>query len=199
MHIAKPAAVVVAAVVAAALALAACGEISTAGAKRAAGVSTGAFSWLHPQPPPTGWTVVRIPTGSTLAYPASWKPQHGDPGTATAVLLRPDGAYLGYLNLTPLQGGETLSNWPSFRVDHNSNEGERAVRRLAAATGLRFLTGRGTCVEDAYTTTIGARFIEIACLVTGARTDFVIVGAAPPSRWTQAAPTLERAIEGVQT
>lgn len=180
------------------VALAACGS-SSRGAGQGGVSRGGSFSWLRPQRPPGDWKLVRIRNGAELAYPPTWRPQHGDPGTATAVLLRPDGAYLGYLNLTPQQGDETLADWSSFRPDHNRNEGDRAVTRLAAATGLRFPTGTGSCVKDAYTTDIGARFIEIACLVAGARADSVIVGAAPPDAWRRTSATLERAIASVQT
>jgi hypothetical protein len=177
------------AVAVAALALTGCGASQPAGA----------FAWLHPQPPPQGWTVARIHTGAELAYPPSWRPQHGDPGTATAALLTADGRFLGYLNLTPQQGGETMSNWASFRIGHNADDGDRSVQRLSAATGLRFRTGRGSCVKDSYVTEIGAHFIEIACLVSGSRAESVVVGAAPPDRWSQASAVIERAIEGVRT
>jgi hypothetical protein len=176
------------------LALAAVGLAGCGGASE-----SGAFSWLRPQAAPTDWKLRQIPSGAVLAYPPSWSVQHGDPGTATAALLGSDGRFLGYLNITPQQGDETLSNWSSFRVDHNRNEGDRAVRRLAAATGLRFLTGHGTCVKDAYTTQTGSRFVEIACLVAGARAESVIVGAAPPAGWATESPTIERAIAGVRT
>jgi hypothetical protein len=159
----------------------------------------GPFAWLHPQPPPNGWSVARIPSGAELAYPRSWRPQHGDPGTATAALVTAAGGYLGYLNLTPRQGPETLSNWASFRVEHNADEGDRSVRRLSAATGLHFRSGRGSCVKDSYATEIGARFIEVACLVAGPRGESVVVGAAPPGRWSQTSTVIERAIEGVGT
>lgn len=157
------------------------------------------FSWLHPQSPPTDWTVARITSGAEFAYPASWSRQRGDPGTATAALLTPGGGFLGYLNLTPRQGAETLADWASFRIEHNGDEGDRAVTRLASATGLRFLTGDGSCVKDSYTTQTGSRFIEIACLVAGTRAESVIVGAAPPDRWSRMLRILERAIEGVRT
>jgi hypothetical protein len=90
--------------------------------------------------------------------------------------------------------------------------GERAVVRelivghhelsdpeLAAATGLRFRSGRGSCVRDAYTTTTSAQFIEIACLVRGPRVASVIVGAAPPQTWTRMSPLIERAISALTT
>lgn len=176
------------------LALTAVGVAACGGASQ-----TGAFSGLRRQAAPTDWKVTRIRSGAVLAYPPSWRLQHGDPGTATAALLGSDGRFLGYLNITPRQGDETLSNWNSFRVDHNRDEGDRAVRRLAAATGLRFLTGRGSCVKDSYTTQTGSRFVEIACLVSGTQSDSVIVGAAPPSGWAHESSTIERAIAGVRT
>jgi hypothetical protein len=114
-------------------------------------------------------------------------------------LLSSDGRFLGYLNITPRQGDESLSNWSSFRVDHNQEEGDRAVTQLAAATGLHFLTGRGSCVKDSYTTRTGSRFVEIACLVAGARAQSVIVGAAPPSVWGRESGNIERAIAGLRT
>jgi hypothetical protein len=134
-----------------------------------------------------------------MAYPPNWRRQSGDAGTATAALLSAGGRYLGYLNLTPRQGGETLSNWDTFRIGHNAGEGDRAVRRLAAATGLRFLTGHGSCVQDSYTTTIDARYIEIACLVAGAHGQTVVVGAASADSWRSSGSVIERAIEGVRT
>jgi hypothetical protein len=134
-----------------------------------------------------------------LAYPPSWKPQHGDPGTATAALVGSGGRFLGYLNVTPRQGAETLANWASFRIEHNGDEGDRAIRRMAAATGLHFLGGHGSCVKDAYTTAARSRYIEIACLVSGTRTESVIVGAAPPADWAAESAAIERAIEGVRT
>ena len=168
-----------------ALALAGCGASQS-----------GAFAWLHPQPTPSEWKVAQIPSGAELAYPGSWQLQHGDAGTATAALLAGDGSFLGYLNLTPRQGAETLENWASFRTEHNSEEGDRSVRRLSSATGLRFRNGHGSCVKDSYATQIGAHFIEIACLVAGPHGETVVVGAAPPDRWSQGSSVLERAIEG---
>lgn len=157
------------------------------------------FAELHPQAPPGGWRVVTIPNGASMAYPPSWHPQHGDAGTATATLKSPDGRFLGYLNLTPRQGAESLSNWSSFRVDHNGEEGDVGIKRLAAATGVHFRSGRGSCIKDSYATRAGARYVEIACLVVGRRSADVIVGAAPPSQWSHEAASLERAIEAVRT
>lgn len=183
------------------LSLAGCGGSSSGTRSGGSSVSgpRGGFSWLHPQAPPAGWRVVRIPTGATMAYPPNWQRQHSDAGTATAVLRAPDGTYLGYVNLTPRQGEETLSDWASFRIEHNTEEGDRHVERLAAASGLHFLAGHGSCVMDAYTTQSGGRYTEVACLVTGRRADSVIVVAAPAARWASDSATLERAIEGVRS
>lgn len=175
--------------VVAAVGLAACGGTS----------QSSAFSGLHPQAAPADWKVSRIPSGAMLAYPPGWTTEHGDPGTATAALIGSDGRFIGYLNITPQQGDETLSNWRSFRLDHNREEGDRAVKLLAAQTGLHFLTGRGSCVKDSYTTESGSHFVEIACIVAGTRAKSVIVGAAPPSGWARESGTIERAIAGVRT
>ena len=160
---------------------------------------SGAFAWLHPQSPPSDWKVSQISSGAELAYPRSWHLQHGDKGTATAALVAADGTFLGYLNLTPRQGAETLANWASFRIAHNVDEGDRSVRRLAAAAGLHFRNGHGSCVKDSYTTEVGARFIEIACLVSGPHGESVVVAAAPPDQWTRGSTVLERAIEALTT
>lgn len=178
------------------LGLAGCGSSGTGGTGIRAGA---AFSWLHPQTPPAGWRVVTIPTGATMAYPPGWRRQRSDAGTATAVLRTAGGAYRAYVNLTPRQGAETLSDWASFRVEHNAEEGDRHVKRLSAATRLHFLTGNGSCVKDAYTTQTGAPYIELACLVAGRRTESVIVATAPPARWASESATLEREIEAIRT
>lgn len=157
------------------------------------------FAWLRPAAPPSGWTTVRISSGATLAYPPQWRRSVSDAGTATAELRDRRGGFLGYLNLTPRQGAETLANWSSFRITHNEAEGDRHVTRLAAAGGLRFRSGTGSCVRDSYLTKTGAHFIELACIVAGSRTTSVIVGAAPPQAWTSKAPQIERAISAFTT
>jgi hypothetical protein len=140
---------------------------------------------------------VRIPSGAVLAYPPSWRRVHGDPGTATVVLLGPSGLIVGYLNLTPRQGSETPGNWPRFRPLHNGEEGDTDVRILGTATGLKFRAGRGSCVEDSYATSTGARYIELACLVRADRTSSVVIGASRPSQWPQISPLLERSISAL--
>jgi hypothetical protein len=163
------------------------------------GHSGSGFGWLHPRPVPGDWRSVRISTGAVLSYPPAWRRIAGDRGTATAVLRGPHDQIVGYLNVTPRQGKETASNWGSFRTEHNAEEGDRRVVRLAVASGLRFRTGRVSCVRDSYATASGARYIELACLVSGGRGTSVIVGATPPQSWSQVAPSIERAISGFTT
>ena len=161
--------------------------------------AAGGFAWLRPNPVPAGWRLARIATGAVMPYPPGWKRVSGDAGTATAVLQDAHHDFLGYLNLTPRQGDETLTSWASFRVEHNVGEGDRAVRTLASATGLRFRSGRGSCVHDSYTTGSGARFVELACLVAGPNVTSVIVGAAPPREWVRMSPLIELAISAFTT
>lgn len=175
------------------------GVASVPGGGVASVPGAGAFAWLRPAPSPAGWRVARIASGAAMPYPPSWRPTRGDAGTATAVLLGSGRRFLGYLNITPRQGGEAPSTWGSFRVAHNADEGDREVRQLAAAQGLRFRTGHGSCVRDAYTTSTGVRFVELACLVAGPKAASVIVGAAPPEIWAKIAPSIELAISAMTT
>jgi hypothetical protein len=129
-----------------------------------------------------------------MAYPAGWQRIHSDPGTASAALRGPhSGLVVDYLNVTPQQGEETQQNWATFRPGHNREEGDSHVQVLAAAHGLRFRDGRGSCVIDRYRTP-RTSYQEIACLVRGPRSSNVIVAAALAARWAQDGPTLERAV-----
>jgi hypothetical protein len=186
---------VVAASIAASLGL--WGAAANGGAS--ANTQTPAFRWLEPQPAPHGWKLARLPSGNaTFAYPRTWRPIRTDPGTASVALLGRGRSIRGYLNLTPRQGTETLANWPSFRIEHLGDEGSTDVRLIASAHGLAFRSGRGACVIDSYRTS-RARYREIACLVAGARTSSVVVGAAPSKTWAQHAETIERAIASLRT
>jgi len=183
-----------------ALAVAGCGagygggSSSTASAPQATGRSR-AFAWLRPSPPPRAWHMSRLPGDvARLAYPHGWRSIRTDPGTFSAAVRAPTGEILGYLNATPRQGTETLSNWGSFRLDHNRDEGDVDVKSVASATSLRFRSGHGSCVIDTYTTSSGRRYREVACIVAGARATTVVVGAAPPAQWPRQRPALERAI-----
>ena len=159
-----------------------------------------AFRWLHPRPAPRGWKLARLPSGAaTFAYPKTWRPIRTDPGTASVALIGHARSIRGYLNATPRQGTETLANWPSFRIQHlREEESSTDVRLIASAHGLRFRSGRGSCVIDSYRTS-RTRYREIACLVAGARTSSVLVGAAPSKTWAQRAETIERAFASLRT
>lgn len=178
--------------VALALALCGCGGASSSASRP----NSGAFAWLRPGPPPQGWKAVTIPDGAELAYPPGWRLIHSDRGTASAALLD-RGVFVGYLNITPRQGSETLADWGRFRVQHNAEEGERQVVSLAVGSGLRFRQGRGACVKDSYATVTRSRYIELACLIVGPSSSNVIVGATPPQDWSRIAPLLERAFSSV--
>ena len=172
--------------------------VAASASPSAAGPSP-AFHWLQPRPAPHGWKLARLPSGhATFGYPNTWRPIRTDPGTASVALLGPRRSIRGYLNLTPRQGTETLANWPSFRIEHQSDEGSTEVRLIASAHHLVFRSGRGSCVIDSYRTS-RARYREIACLVAGARTSSVIVGAAPSQTWLQHAATIGRAIATLRT
>jgi hypothetical protein len=164
-----------------------------------ANTQTPAFRWLQPRPAPHGWKLARLPSGkAAFGYPRAWRPIRTDPGTASVALLGPARSIRGYLNLTPRQGTETLANWPSFRIEHQGDEGSTDVRLIASAHGLAFRSGRGSCVIDSYRTS-RARYREIACLVAGARTSSVVVGAAPSKTFAKQAETIERAIASLRT
>jgi hypothetical protein len=183
-------------VVALVLALAGCGGRQSsdvaANAERAP-ASAAPFAWLEPGPTGPAWKVVRLRFGAALAQPPGWRPVRTDSGTASFARLDRNRAIVAYLNATPRQGSESLANWPSFRVHHNAEEGSRDIRTLAAARGLRFRSGPGSCVIDQYRTSARS-YREIACLVAAPGRATVVVGAATPALWPQEAPVIERAI-----
>ena len=176
------------------------GVWGAAGGSAAVNAQAPAFRWLQPRPPPRGWKLARLPSGAaTFGYPRTWRPIRTDPGTASVALIGHGRSIRGYLNATPRQGPETLANWPSFRIQHlREEEKSKDVRLIAGAHGLRFRSGRGSCVIDSYRTS-RTRYREIACLVAGTRTCSVLVGAAPSKTWAQQAETIERAIASLRT
>jgi hypothetical protein len=156
------------------------------------GRASGPFAWLRPSSAPDGWKIARIQDGASLAYPPGWAALKTDPGTASVALLGQRGRINGYLNATPRQGTETLSDWSHFRPQHNQSEGDRDVRLIASTTG-RFRSGREACVIDTYTTS-KASYREIACLVAGPTSSAVVVATAPTALWNQHAAALQRAV-----
>jgi hypothetical protein len=183
------------------LALAGCGSGGrpSGAVVRPAARTTGPFAWLRPVAAPARWTVARLPSGAAaLAYPPGWRAIHTDPGTVSAALLGVHGRIRGYLNATPRNGAETLTNWARFRPAHNADEGDRHVVSEASARGLRFRAATGSCVVDHYAT-VSARYREIACIVHGARATTVVVAAARPQDWARLAPQLRRAVASFAT
>jgi hypothetical protein len=179
-----------------AVALTGCGGVHPAGGSATAGsvpASASPFAWLRPAPAAAAWRVAHLRSGAALAQPPGWRPVRSDTGTASFALLDSNRAIVAYLNATPRQGTETLANWPSFRVHHNAEEGSRDIRTLAAARGLRFRSGPGSCVIDQYRTSARS-YREIACLVAGHGRATVIVAAATPALWPRQAQVIERAI-----
>jgi len=158
--------------------------------------SESAFAWLVPARAPAAWRQLRLPAGAgVLSVPPLLHRVAGDAGTVSAALIAHDGAYLAYLNATPLQGGEHLDGWAKFRLEHLRDDDARSAREQSSATMLHFRGATGSCVTDDYVTKVGAHpFHEIACLVQGGGTGSVIVAAAPPSDWSRVGPVLERAI-----
>jgi len=157
------------------------------------------FPWLHAGAPPAGWSLARLPSGgAAVAYPRGWRRIQSDPGTVSAAAVGPRGLIVGYVNVTPRQANESLDNWATFRPTHNAHEGDRSVRVLAAARGLRFRDGRGSCVVDRYAT-VRAHYREIACLVAGRHAQSVVVAAATESAWARLEPTLRRAVASFAT
>jgi len=193
-HPVRQLAIAVAALVA--VTLTACGTGNPAGHSTtapSAPSSASPFAWLAPAAVGGAWRIVRLPSGAELARPPGWRPVHSDSGTASFAVRGPSGAIVAYLNATPRQGAETPANWATFRVHHNADEGSRDIRTLAAARGLRFRSGPGSCVIDQYRTSARA-YREIACLVAAPGRATVVVGAATPGLWAREAPVIERAI-----
>ncbi len=152
------------------------------------------------QAAPASWPRLTLPGGTAvLSYPPSLRPAAGDDQTVTAVRRDPAGAYQLYLNATPRQGTESLSNWAAFRLRLLRGDDAASARQDAAATGVGFRGGTGSCVMDDYITKAGAHhYQEIACLVQGRTGASVIVAAAPAAQWAQAGPLLERAVAAYQ-
>lgn len=155
----------------------------------------GPFSWLVPAPAPTGWKHISIPSGDgVLSYPPSLARIGSDSFSVSVAKRDQSGTIHVYLNATPQQGAERLSNWRTFRISHNRLISD-AVREHAAGVGLRFLGAKGSCVIDDYLSRVHVHhYREIACFVQGRTKASVIVAAALDSEWTRAAPLLERAV-----
>jgi hypothetical protein len=155
-----------------------------------------AFPVLTAAAAPAGWPHLTLPSRTAvLSYPPSLRPISGDKVAVSAARRSPDGAFRLYLNATPREGAERLQSWAAFRLSLLRSDDATSAREVAAATGVRFRGGSGSCVIDRYVSKIGGHhFEEIACLVQGRTSASVIVGAAPAAQWAQARPLLFRAV-----
>lgn len=171
------------------------GLVLALSASAASGGNPGPFSWLVPAPAPAGWKHITLASAkAVLSYPPSLAKIHSDSASVSVAKRDASGTIHLYLNATPQQGAETLSNWTSFRITHNKFESD-AVHKHAAGVGLHFLGAKGSCVIDDYSSRVHVHhYQEIACIVQGPTKVSVIVAAALASEWKQAAPILERAV-----
>jgi hypothetical protein len=158
------------------------------------------FPSLHPAAAPAGWQHAALPNGTAvLSYPPSLHPLAGDKFAVSAAKRSLGGAFQLYLNATPRQGTETLAHWPAFRLRLLRSDTAAVAHLDAAATGVKFRGGTGSCVIDDYISKIGRHhYQEIACLVQGRTSGSVIVAAAPAAQWASARPLLFRAVAAYQ-
>jgi hypothetical protein len=154
-----------------------------------------AFPPLHPATP-ASWPNLALPNGAAvLSYPPSMHPIAGDKDTVSAALVSPGGAFQLYLNATPRQGSEQLQGWPAFRLRLLLSDDAASAHQDAAAAGVKFRGGTGSCVIDTYLTRIGAhQYQEVACLVQGQTSASVIIAATPAADWARERPLLLQAV-----
>jgi hypothetical protein len=154
------------------------------------------FAWLAMTLPPPGWTHLTLPSGlGSLFVPPKFRAIPGDKGTASLALLGSDGSYLGYLNVTPVQGDERLVGWADFRLAHLRADDSVSVTPDGAVQSVQTGQSRRSCVIDGYVTEVGQHhFHEVACLVTTAAASGVVVAATPSGDPAHLWAQLERAV-----
>jgi hypothetical protein len=157
--------------------------------------SGAAFKGIVPAPPPPGWGRITTPSGdATLAYPPSFRPVRSDPGSVSVAAGTIPHLYEGYLNVTPRQGPEQLRGFAAFRLDRLGDE-DTAVHEIAASENVAFGGAVGSCVNDDYRTRIGNNhYEELACLVVGRRSEYVIIASALFADWNRLTLTLRTAV-----
>ena len=177
----------------------AAGSLTSTG--RGTGTTNDGFGWFRAQASPTGWRAVEVPGHlAVLSYPSTARQVYADPGAVAVAAVTPAGDYVTYLNVTPRQGGESIANWARFRLEHLADDTAGPAILLAAAQGLAFRGGTGSCVLDDYTSRIGAhRYREIACLVSGDRGDSVLIAATLAADWPQQEQVLKLAVDSYTT
>jgi hypothetical protein len=169
---------------------------STGHLQAASSSTLGSFGWLTSTTPPTSWAKITVPSGvGTLSSPPGFRTVHGDPGTLSVALLNSVGTYLGYLNVTPHQGDETLQNWTAFRLTHLLDDDAVSVHEDTAVQSVRIAGAVRSCVIDNYVTTVGHHhFHEVACDVTSGSVSSVVVAATPSADPAHVWTELERAV-----
>jgi hypothetical protein len=171
-------------------------KAGTAHSEPASRATLGSFSWLASTTPPATWARLALPSGlGTLSSPPGFRTVDGDPGTLSVALRNSAGTYLGYLNVTPHQGDETLQDWAAFRLSHLLGDDAVSVHEDATVQSVPTAAAVRSCVSDDYVTTIGHHhFHEVACYVASGSVSSVVVAATPlgdPAHvWSQ----LERAV-----
>ena len=110
-------------------------------------------------------------------------------------MLNSAGTYLGYLNVTPRQGAETLQDWAAFRLSHLRDDDAVSVHEDAMVRSVRTAAAVRSCVIDDYVTTVGHHhFHEVACYVTSGSVSSVVVAATPSGDPAHVWTELERAV-----
>jgi hypothetical protein len=149
-------------------------------ARPASGSSLGSFGWIKASAPTT-WTRVAVPAGlGTVAEPTGFRMVKTDPGTVSLAMVDSAGTFVGYLNVTPRQGSESLGDWADFRIDHLRDDGTVSVHEDATIQSVKRGSVVRSCVVDDYVTTVGHHpFHEVACFVTGSFPSSVVVASVP--------------------
>jgi hypothetical protein len=158
--------------------------------------ATATFGWLAATTAPASWRALTVPSGSaTLSLPPRFHRVRGDLGTLSAAFLGTRGTDLGYLDVTPRQGDETLTDWAGFRLAHLRQDDAISVRLGAEVISLRTGRARRSCVIDDYLTAVGHhRFHEVACLVVADGVTSVVLAATPAGDPAHVWGQLERAV-----
>ena len=154
------------------------------------------FPSLVPAAAPASWPRLTLPNGTAvLSYPPSLRRSASDTDAVSADQVSTGGMVQLYLNATPRQGPERLQGWAAFRLRLLRSDDAASADEVAAAEGVRFRGGTGSCIIDTYVTRIGGHhYEEIACLVKGQASASVIVAAAPAAMWAQERPLLLQAV-----
>ena len=164
--------------------------------RSASSTTLGAFSWLASTTPPATWARLTVASGlGALSSPPGFRTVDGDPGTLSVALRNSAGTYLGYINVTPHQGHETLQDWAAFRLSHLLGDDAVSVHEDATVHSVRTAAALRSCVIDDYVTTTGHhRYHEVACYVTSGSVSSVVVAATPSGDPAHVWNQLERAV-----